>query len=611
MNRGYRMRRQARRMRRYGMQPMIVMNSGDDFPDIAMVIIARWTWRYRSELAPFALSLTLALGGWLLHVSHPGCWPFLAASAVFGSVAVVTAGRRFGLVTRAERAYAAVTVGTAGGWLATAAAVSPWRSPAPQILIAGTLVLAVPWWAHRRRRARVRVERTLAAWPEIAPAVGLTGSRVMSAVVDVWGWRARLALARGQTINDAINHIPAIESGLGTFRGAVRISPTPDDLANRFELRVLTADPHADAITWPGPSVTSITQPVDLGPFEDATSAKVLFLRRHALFGGVSGSGKSVGLNVVMANLSACDDVVIWAIDLKRGVELGPWAPCIDRLATTPAEARALLADAVRILEARAEYLAATGRRTWQPASQAPALIIVIDEYAELAEGAPEAIADADSIARRGRAVAVTLIAATQRPTQKAMGQGAVRSQMDVRICFRVRERRDVDLIIGQGMLAAGWRADTLNAPGKFLMSAPEHDTPRRARAYLLTDEAVTAVAAEHGGMRPALDEISARVIGDRPSRSRPWPDPLSDEPAELPRDAQDSQVPDESPEALLWAALSLASSDGITVAGLMSTTGMSRRWIYYRLKELADAGRAVQTQAGTWLATDQEGHSR
>src|SRR5215472_14119347 len=47
-----------------------------------------------------------------------------------------------------------------------------------------------------------------------------------------------------------------------------------------------------------------------------------------------------------------------------------------------------------------------------------------------LAENAPEAISDADSIGRRGRAVAVTLIAATQRPTQKAMGQGALRSQM-------------------------------------------------------------------------------------------------------------------------------------------------------------------------------------
>jgi S-DNA-T family DNA segregation ATPase FtsK/SpoIIIE len=53
-------------------------------------------------------------------------------------------------------------------------------------------------------------------------------------------------------------------------------------MANRFELRVLDTDPHADAISWPGPSVASISEPIDLGPFEDATEARVLLLRRHA-----------------------------------------------------------------------------------------------------------------------------------------------------------------------------------------------------------------------------------------------------------------------------------------------------------------------------------------
>ena len=117
--------------------------------------------------------------------------------------------------------------------------------------------------------------------------------------------------------------------------------------------------------------------------------------------------------------------------------------------------------------------------------------MIIIDEYAELAEQAPAALKHTDTIARLGRAPAVTLVAATQRPTQKVMGQGAVRSQMNIRISFRVQEQRDVDLILGQGMLKAGWHAHKLNAPGKFLIWSPEHDTPRRARAYLLTDDDV------------------------------------------------------------------------------------------------------------------------
>jgi hypothetical protein len=217
----------------------------------------------------------------------------------------------------------------------------PATPPLPALVISLTLACAVPWWASRRRRAKVRLERTLESWPEIARAVGLAGSQVMSAMVDLWGWRARFRLARGQTINDVITKIPAIESGLGTFRGAIRVYPTPDNYANRCELRVLDVDPHADAIPWPGPSVTSITEAIDLGPFEDAVPCRVSFLRRHVLFGGATGAGKSGGLNVLIGNLSACQDVVIWAIDLKKGMELIPWISCLDRLATTPDEARA------------------------------------------------------------------------------------------------------------------------------------------------------------------------------------------------------------------------------------------------------------------------------
>jgi S-DNA-T family DNA segregation ATPase FtsK/SpoIIIE len=185
--------------------------------------------------------------------------------------------------------------------MAAATALSPSTPPLPQVLAIGAAILSVPWWAHRRRRARVRVERKLQAWPDIARAIGLAGSQVMSATVDVWGWRARLRLARGQTITDVTARIPAIESGLGTFRNAVRVYPTPDDLANRCEIRVLDMDPHAGSIPWPGPSVTSVTQPVDLGPFEDASPCRVLLMRQHGLFGGTTGSGKSGGLNEVFS----------------------------------------------------------------------------------------------------------------------------------------------------------------------------------------------------------------------------------------------------------------------------------------------------------------------
>jgi S-DNA-T family DNA segregation ATPase FtsK/SpoIIIE len=578
-------------MRRAGLQPMVVINSDDQLPDLVIVAICRILWRYRSELAPPYVAFALALGAAILHLNHPEWWKFLLGAATITAWLLALFGARVGLALRGERYYAAAVVLCAGSWLAAATAVGVTARPLPQLLLLGGIALAIPWWTHRRRRAKVRVERKLAAWPEIAQAIGLAGSRVQSAIVDIWGWRARFALARGQTIHDVIAKTPAIESALGTHRGAVRVYPTRDDMANRFELRVLDTDPHADAIPWPGPSVSTITEPIDLGPFEDATSARVLILRRHTLIGGIAGSGKSGGINVLMGNLTACPDVVIWAIDLKRGMELQPWSSCIDRLATTPDQARALLRDAVAVLEARAAWLTAQGRRVWEPTPEHPALVIVIDEYAELSDDAPEATIDTDSIARRGRAVAVTLIAATQRPTQQAMGKGAVRSQMDVRISFRVRERKDVDLILGQGMLSAGWHAHTLNAPGKFLVSAQEHDTPRRGRAYLVTDEAVTETAQRHAGGRPQLDEVSRTAVEEaRAGIYVPSPDPLSDE-------------PEDDPDAVLWDMLAEAPAEGIPVPLLMQATGMSRPWIYQRLRELSDARRVTQVSRGRWRA--------
>jgi hypothetical protein len=163
----------------------------------------------------------LVLGAsWWLHSAHPQWWQFVLSVAVVAAWALATFGARVGIPALIERLYAALAALSVGGWIAAATALGPFVPPLPQGLAVGGLVLSVPWWAHRRRRARVRVERKLEAWPEVAKAVGLAGSQVMSAMVDVWRWRARLRLARGQTIADVTARIPAIESGLGTFRGA-------------------------------------------------------------------------------------------------------------------------------------------------------------------------------------------------------------------------------------------------------------------------------------------------------------------------------------------------------------------------------------------------------
>ncbi|MGH3990975.1 MAG: hypothetical protein ACRDSN_00760, partial [Pseudonocardiaceae bacterium] len=330
MNR--RTRGARRRLRRGDVrrEPLLLV-ADDHYPGDYLGALARSVYRCRSALAPPALAGALALTAPVLHGHYPHTAPV---------VAVLTAVMAAGLsrpeiapdLRRIERGYAITVTIAAGLWLTVATAYGPGATPLPFLLVVGTIVGGVPWWAHRRRRAKVRVERTLAAWPDIADAVGLPGARVMSAIVDLWGWRARIGLRRGQTTSDLVNRVPALESGLRTRPGAVRVEPDPTR-ADHALIRVLDADPHAHAIPYPtdqhNPPATSITRPVPLGLFEDARPVTLALTHRHGLLGGVAGAGKSGVLNVILATLTTCCDVVLWGIDLKGGMEFGPWASCL------------------------------------------------------------------------------------------------------------------------------------------------------------------------------------------------------------------------------------------------------------------------------------------
>jgi hypothetical protein len=104
--------------------------------------------------------------------------------------------------------------------------------------------------------------------------------------------------------------------------------------------------------------------------------------------------------------------------------------------------------------------------------------------------------------------------------------------------------------------------------PGLDLLPAPGHDTPKRARAYLLTDQVVTETAARYANSRPGLDAESQRAIRTV--------NELRDSAADGP--AGDIQVPEAGHSAggrsgpsgadeALWLALCLAPDEEPTSA--------------------------------------------
>lgn len=509
----YRHYRRAMRGYRRGRRhdyPVLLIEPGQPLGWLAFSALCRWVYRHRSAFLPFIITVAAFVVAAMLHRHHPAAWiavtiltvlvtvilgiPRRLARAPVAARILIYLWEACGIGRPIERAYGTVVIATTGGWLAAAIAVGPLVMPLPRIAVIATVILGIPWWTHRRRRARVRALRTIQSWPGLAENMGLPGSRIASIVTDKWGWTGRVILRKGTTAVQAINQLSAIESGLGIRPGSARAIPD-SSRADRLILRVVERDPHAEPIPWTEPTIATVTRPIVIGLFEDGRPVAVLILRRNVLLGGTTGAGKSGVVNVILAALVSCHDAEVWGIDLKGGMELQPWARCLAHLATTPQDASELLAAAVAELDRRATAMATQQKRLWEPTATDPAIVIIIDEYAELPA---DALDHADSIARRGRAVAVNLLAATQKPTQDAMGGNAVRSQMDVRLCLRVRERRDTDLILGQGAYAAGWHAHALSQPGTFLLSDPEHTTPERARAYLITDDQIT-----HSPRRP------------------------------------------------------------------------------------------------------------
>ncbi|MGZ0147955.1 FtsK/SpoIIIE domain-containing protein [Kribbella sp. WER1] len=571
-------------------------------------------WRFRSELAPLYWWAGCLLAGAWLHRVHPSWWPVPVVAGATGLLVLAWLPRRplermavrWPLLARWRvRLWSAGFVAAVAATVALGAVYGPSARDLSTYALFVTVGLGLPWWwrEDRRRLSRVRLIRE--KFPDTAEQAGLAGARMVSADVTRWGWSGRIKMRRGQHYTDAVNAVPALESALGSRVGAVRVEAIADDAAE-FTLRLVERDPHKDPIPWIprlGKRPASIKDPFTVGVWEDGTDCRLSILRQHVLIGGATDSGKSGLLNVILGRVAECSDAAVWGIDLKEGMELAPWRKVLNRLATNQNEAAGLLREAVTELERRAAFLAEQGIREWEPTADAPALIVMIDEYAELPKAARLL---ADSIARRGRAVAVTLLVATQRPTQKTMGDGtAIRSQMNIRFCLRVVERGDVDLILAAGALTAGWDTTGFDAPGKFLVRGPGLDTPRRARAYRITDAQVQVTADRNA----------------RPANTRPQ-DTTSHHPDHQPA-GHASDAPQDGargtlsgsgnsgvasgvsgPDLALWDALKAAPLDGATINDLMTASGRSKRWVHYRLQKLRQSGKAETIGNGRWRAT-------
>jgi hypothetical protein len=187
-----------------------------------------------------------------------------------------------------------------------------------------------------------------------------------------------------------------------------------------------------------------------------------------------------------------------------------------------------------------------------------------------------------------------------------------------VRVCLRVTEPGDGELILGRGKAKQGYRPDLLDAPGKLLAwDPPDHTRPVPAKAYTLDRARIRQLVAGAQAPVPELDSDSAAALAERDAPDQPPPEHgTAPQGRTTPAHPERPQAPDGPPTAIedagddplaaLLAALQAAGPRGAKVAELAHTVGRAKTWVYERLQELARQGQVERAGHGRWRLTEQ-----
>ncbi|MBI5214943.1 MAG: DNA translocase FtsK 4TM domain-containing protein [Ignavibacteriae bacterium] len=253
----------------------------------------------------------------------------------------------------------------------------------------------------------------------------------------------------------------------------------------------------------------------------------------HLLIAGSTGSGKSVGINTILASLlfkMHPSEVKFVIIDPKK-IELTNYkrlrqhflacSPDMrEEIITTPDNAVSVLRSVELEMEKRYDRLAAGGVRNLQDYNERlkdgrlkdtetikhrkmPYIIVVIDELADLMITAAKEVEEPIArLAQLARAVGIHLILATQRPSVDVI-TGVIKANFPARIAFQVASKTDSRTILDMN------GAEQLLGSGDMLYLPSGSPKPTRIQnAFISSDEVerlTNHIAKQQGYSKPFM----------------------------------------------------------------------------------------------------------
>ncbi len=245
----------------------------------------------------------------------------------------------------------------------------------------------------------------------------------------------------------------------------------------------------------------------------------------HVLVAGTTGSGKSVGVNVMILSMlykASPEDVRFIMIDPKM-LELSVYEGIphlLSEVVTDMKDASNALRWCVGEMERRYKLMSALGVRNikgyndklkmaaeaghpihdplWKPGDsmdpeaplleKLPYIVVIVDEFADLIMVVGKKIEEVIArLAQKARAAGVHLILATQRPSVDVI-TGLIKANIPTRVAFTVSTKTDSRTILDQG------GAESLLGMGDMLYLPPGSSHTTRVHGAFASDDDVHAV---------------------------------------------------------------------------------------------------------------------
>lgn len=250
------------------------------------------------------------------------------------------------------------------------------------------------------------------------------------------------------------------------------------------------------------PVMLSMFDPIYIGVDQFGLPVRVKAIYKNLLAAGEPGGGKSALLQTIAAHAALSRQSRLVLFDGKI-VELGLLQDVADEFVGPDIDKAIItLRRLQRVMNNRYGWLAQCGRRKIEPGDGVTTITAIFDEIALFStvlgdeRQQKEFITLLRDLVARGRAAAIIVIAATQRPSVDIIPK-SLRDLFGYRAAFRCTSDGSSDIILGDGWSGNGFTATDIppTNPGVAWLIA-EGGTPQRVKTAYLTDDDIKRLVA-------------------------------------------------------------------------------------------------------------------